>query len=135
MKTKISFIVAQLGLKADTFMLHLYAVLGEKERELISQRTKAALAVLKAKGVKLGNRTNLDEARKKANSRNRQEANKFAIKILETVKSDREEGKTLSEIAKKLNSLGVKTRRGGSWHHSTVNNLFKQVANIGEEST
>ena len=51
---KIKFIVAELGLDVDPFMLHLFAALAEKERALISSRTKAALAVLKARGVKLG---------------------------------------------------------------------------------
>ena len=46
--------VAELGLDADPFMLHLYAALAEKERARISQRTKAALAQKKAQGVKLG---------------------------------------------------------------------------------
>jgi len=40
--------VAELGRDADPFMLHLYAALAEKERRLISERTKAALAVRKA---------------------------------------------------------------------------------------
>ena len=42
------FIVAELGADADPFMLHLYAALAEKERRLISQRTKDALAPTKA---------------------------------------------------------------------------------------
>src|SRR5262245_55674531 len=40
-------------------MLHLYAALAEKERRLISERTKAALAAKKAQGARLGNRRNL----------------------------------------------------------------------------
>jgi DNA invertase Pin-like site-specific DNA recombinase len=39
-----------LGRYADPFMLHLYAALAEKERRLISERTKAALAAKKASG-------------------------------------------------------------------------------------
>ena len=51
---KVEFMVAELGPDVDPFTLHIFAALAEKERDLISQRTKAALAALKAKGVKLG---------------------------------------------------------------------------------
>jgi DNA invertase Pin-like site-specific DNA recombinase len=43
MAHKVAFIVAELGADADPFMLHLYAALAEKERQLISQRTRDAL--------------------------------------------------------------------------------------------
>lgn len=43
-------------------MLHLYAALAEKERRLIAERTKAALAAKRAAGALLGNRRNLDDA-------------------------------------------------------------------------
>jgi DNA invertase Pin-like site-specific DNA recombinase len=62
MAQRVPFIVAELGRDADPFMLHLYAALAEKERRLISERTKAALAVRKATGTKLGNPTNIQEA-------------------------------------------------------------------------
>ena len=45
MAQRVPFIVAELGRDADPFMLHLYAALAEKERRLISERTKAALAM------------------------------------------------------------------------------------------
>ena len=54
MATRAPFIVAELGPNADPFMLHIYAALAEKERRLISQRTKDALAAAKRRGVKLG---------------------------------------------------------------------------------
>ena len=44
MAQRVPFIVAELGRDADPFMLHLYAALAEKERRLIAERTKAALA-------------------------------------------------------------------------------------------
>ena len=50
------------GRDADPFMLHLYAALAEKERRLISERTKAALAAKKASGAKLGNPSNIAAA-------------------------------------------------------------------------
>src|SRR5829696_3472008 len=62
MAQRVPFIVAELGRDADPFMLHLYAALAEKERRLISERTKAALAVRKASGAKLGNPRNIGYA-------------------------------------------------------------------------
>src|SRR3546814_661353 len=62
MSQRVPFIVAELGLDTDPFLLHLYAALAEKERALISERTKAALARKRAAGAVLGNRTNLREA-------------------------------------------------------------------------
>jgi DNA invertase Pin-like site-specific DNA recombinase len=50
MAQRVPFIVAELGMDADPFMLHLYAALAEKERRLIAERTKAALAARKAQG-------------------------------------------------------------------------------------
>ena len=54
MASRVPFIAAELGADADPFMLHLYAALAEKERRMISARTKDALQAAKARGVKLG---------------------------------------------------------------------------------
>ena len=62
MAHRVPFVVAELGADADPFMLHLYAALAEKERSLISQRTRDALKAAKARGVVLGN-PKLDEVR------------------------------------------------------------------------
>ena len=62
MAQRVPFLVAELGADADPFMLHLYAALAEKERRLIAERTKAALAERKARGTRLGNPANAPEA-------------------------------------------------------------------------
>ena len=54
MAQRVPFIVAALGTDVDPFMLHLYAAFAEKERNVICERTKAALAARKAAGVRLG---------------------------------------------------------------------------------
>jgi DNA invertase Pin-like site-specific DNA recombinase len=50
MSHRVPFLVAELGPEVDPFILHLFAALAEKERAMISTRTKAALAAAKARG-------------------------------------------------------------------------------------
>src|SRR6266571_1360299 len=57
MAHRVPFIVAELGMDVDPFILHLYAALAQKERRLISERTRLALAAAKARGVQLGGMT------------------------------------------------------------------------------
>src|ERR1700675_4245127 len=78
MAHRVPFIVAELGADADPFMLHLYTALAEKERRLISERTKAALASRKTTGMKLGNPTNTAEAAARGRKISIDEADRFA---------------------------------------------------------
>jgi DNA invertase Pin-like site-specific DNA recombinase len=65
MAQRVPFLVTELGPDVDPFVLHLYAALAEKERTMISERTRRALAAAKARGVTLGG-PKLPEARKAA---------------------------------------------------------------------
>jgi DNA invertase Pin-like site-specific DNA recombinase len=124
MAHRVPFIVAELGADADPFMLHLYAALAEKERALISARTKAALAAKKAAGAKLGN-PRAAETIGKAHAAHRATADQFAANILPIIREIQVAGQTtLREIAASLNARGVRTARGGRWGASSVRNLL-----------
>jgi DNA invertase Pin-like site-specific DNA recombinase len=128
MAQRVPFIVAELGADADPFMLHLYAALAEKERRLIAERTRAALSVKKASGARLGNPKNLGEAGALGRSRQTAEADRFAANMLPIVLEIRASGvRGVRAIAVALNSRGLRTARGGSWHGSSVGNLLARM--------
>ena len=68
-------------------MLHLYAALAEKERRLISERTRAALAAKKEQGARLGNPTNIAEAGKAGRRVLQDEADRFAANMLPIIRT------------------------------------------------
>jgi DNA invertase Pin-like site-specific DNA recombinase len=127
-RSPICYRITDDGIDADPFMLHLYAALAEKERALISQRTKAALAAKKAQGVKLGN-PRAAQAAVKAQAAHRASADRFAANVLPIVESIRVSGiSSHAGIAEALNSRGVRTARGGRWHATTVRNLLARIS-------
>jgi DNA invertase Pin-like site-specific DNA recombinase len=120
MTHRVRFIVSELGADADPFMLHLYAALAEKERNLISKRTKDALAAAKARGVTLGG-PKLAEAREVAQAKIKANADQHAANVLPIIREVQKAGATsLREIAEALNARGIATARGGRWYASTV---------------
>jgi len=128
MAQRVPFIVAELVRHADPFMLHLYAALAEKERRLISERTKAALGAKRASGARLGNPTNLHAAGLIGRSAQAQAADEFATNLVPLLQAIRNAGaSTLSEIAKALNGRGIRPPRGSNWHRSSVRNLIARV--------
>src|SRR3954465_1397522 len=113
MAQRVPFIVAELGRDADPFMLHLYAALAEKERRLISERTRAALAAKKAQGATLGNPTNIVQAGQIGRQIQRAEADRFATNMLPMIRSIQSTGPIgMVSIARELNRRGIRTSRG-----------------------
>jgi DNA invertase Pin-like site-specific DNA recombinase len=128
MAQRVPFIVAELGRDADPFMLHLYAALAEKERRLISERTKAALAAKKANGAALGNSTNILQAGQLGREAQQAEANRHAINVLPVIRSILAHGPVgMVSIAAQLNERGLRTAREGSWHVSSVANVLSRA--------
>lgn len=129
MASRIPFIVAELGADADPFMLHLYAALAEKERRLISERTKAALAARKARGAKLGNRTAPAAAAAAGRNTSLDQARRFAEGVMPVLTAIQRSGITsLRGIARALDARGVRTARGGRWQVSNVRNVLARLS-------
>lgn len=127
MAHRVPFVVSELGPDVDPFVLHLYAALAEKERALISGRTKSALAAAKAKGVKLGN-PNIDAARGEAVAAIKAEADRAAGNVLPIIAEIQNSGATtLRALADALNARGVATPRGGRWHAMSVRNVMARA--------
>jgi DNA invertase Pin-like site-specific DNA recombinase len=117
MSQRVPFIVCELGINVDPFMLHIYAAVAEKERRMIGERTKQALAAAKARGVQLGN---AKQARVNAT-----DAADFAETLRATIApiinfSSR-------RIASILNDQGIATPQGRKWQSQTVLRLIERL--------
>jgi len=129
MVQRVPFLVAELGADIDPFMLHIYAALAEKERRMISERTRAALAARKRQGAVLGNRTNLAEAQKLGAARTAEEARRFAANVAPVIHQVQASGITsLRGVAAALNARGVRTARGGRWAATQVGMVLARTA-------
>jgi DNA invertase Pin-like site-specific DNA recombinase len=109
----------------DSLTLSIFAGLAQREREIISIRTKQALAAKKARGEKLGTLKNLNREGRKAGNRVRIEKatskNQMAKSLIGKC-----HGMTLAAIAAELNNNGFRTSQGKKFHKTTVMRL-KQV--------
>jgi DNA invertase Pin-like site-specific DNA recombinase len=127
MAHKVPFLVAELGSDVDPFVLHLFAALAEKERALISTRTRQALAAAKERGKTLGN-PRLHIARRSAVATIQAEADRHAANVLPIIREARKAGATtLREIAAALNARGIATARGGLWYATSVKNMLDRT--------
>ena len=127
--SSVKFVAVDMP-EANHFTVGLMACLADYERELISERTKAALKAAKARGVVLGN-PRLDEVRNtdttaatiaktaKANSRNAE-----MLEIINEIQDSVSTALSTRQLAKHLNDAGYKTARGGHWHATSVNRVL-----------
>ncbi|MDO8605450.1 MAG: recombinase family protein [Phaeospirillum sp.] len=114
MESRVDFIAVD-NPHASRLVLHVLAAFAEHEREQIGERTRAALAAAKARGVRLG-RTGVDRARE-----NIAAADAFALAMAPVIEGLREEGiTTVRAMRDELNARDVPTAKGGMWHLATV---------------
>ena len=127
MAERVPFIVAELGPDVDPFVLHLYAALSEKERSMISVRTREALAALKRRGIRLGNPSHrsLCDASKRGAKARQLAADRFAGSIRSMILGYRAQGLTLRATAEAMNRSGVPTYRGtGTWTATQISRIM-----------
>jgi DNA invertase Pin-like site-specific DNA recombinase len=120
MKHRVPFIVAELGADTDPFMLHIYAALAEKERLMISQRTKAAMKAAKARGVTLGGLRDKGEENLQREAQQRAEGLRSVFDGLS--------GMSARKAAEELNKQGVPTPAGGKWYATQVIRVRERLA-------
>jgi DNA invertase Pin-like site-specific DNA recombinase len=114
MESGVEFVAADMPF-ANKLTVHILAAVAEHEREMISSRTRDALAAAKARGVKLGG-PKLAEALRNGSEANREKADQFAANTRPVIEQIRKSGITsLRGIAAALNARGVPTARGGTW--------------------
>lgn len=113
---------------ADKLSVGIIALLAQRERQLISERTKAGLAVAKQRGATLGN-PHAAEAWTKAVSAIKARKAEFAATALKTIKEIQGTGvETLAKIADCLNKRGEHTPRGGKWTATSVKRVLECAA-------
>lgn len=107
---------------ANKLMLHILSAFAEHEREMISERTKAALAAAKERGVVLGAHGHV------LAKQNKEAAAAHAAMVRPSVEAELEAGcKTLTQLADRLNVLAIPTANGGKWHPMTVKRTLKRL--------
>ena len=119
-ETGVDFIAADMP-NANKVMIQMHAVMSEWERDQISERTKAALAAAKARGVVLGT-TGPANLRRYTQER-KDVAGAFIARLKPVVKGMSSQGLSRREIVIRLNDMGVKAPRGGSWSLGQVQRL------------
>lgn len=120
MESGVEFVACDLP-QANRFTIHILAAVAEHEREMISQRTKAALTAAKARGKRLGGvrpgaLPNAEEGRALGREARSAKAAKWAADVLPFIHALQDEGaSTLQALASGLNAKGIRTPRGGDW--------------------
>jgi DNA invertase Pin-like site-specific DNA recombinase len=117
--------------EATKFTVHVLASVAEMERELISKRTKDALAAAKRRGIKLGGMHNANlvkqghHARKLSAQARSAKAAEYRERLMPTIEEIKASGTTTQQgIADELNRREITAPRGGQWSQVQVMRLL-----------
>jgi DNA invertase Pin-like site-specific DNA recombinase len=130
-KAGVPFVAADMP-EANEMVVGIMAVVAQAERKMISERTKAALAVAKRRGVKLGNPNGAQHlvglgngaaiAKVRDNAERRSESLRPVIAEIRGVGITSVRG-----ICAELNARGILTPRQGNWHPTSVARLLERL--------
>jgi len=113
MESGVEFIAAD-NPHASKLTIHILCAVAEHEREMISERTKSALAAAKARGVRLGNPRGNTEHLASARATLQRQTTQHAENVLPIIGDIQRSGLvSYRQIAKALNARGVSSARGG----------------------
>ena len=123
MNSRVEFVCCDIP-NCDRFTISLFAILAEKEKNMISERTKNALKMVRARGIKLGN-PNPELSVIKMNEGARKGRIDFKKRIVPVINEIKSTGiKTLQGVADCLNRRGISTRNGKQWYPTQIRNLL-----------
>lgn len=133
MESGVDFVAVDFP-TANRLTIHILAAVAEHEAHAISERTKAALAAAKARGVRLGGykgRTGTEADCERARAAQRALADQRASDLTATIHAIQREGHgSLRSIGRELIRRGIPTSRGGGWSASQVSNVLRRIASI-----
>ena len=116
----MDFIAADMP-NANKVMIQMHAVMSEWERDQISERTKAALAAAKVRGVVLG--ATGPENLKTCNALRQQKAKELRERLRPVLHGMTAQGLTRRAMVERLNELGIKAPMGGAWSLGQVQRI------------
>jgi DNA invertase Pin-like site-specific DNA recombinase len=128
----VDFVCADMP-DANRLTIGILAMVAEQEREAISARTKAALMVARARGVRLGNPRGAEPLRQAGKGNHAalqariEKADHFAQDILTIVAPMRDAGMSLNAIALNFNQRGYLTARSGKWTATAVRRVLARA--------
>lgn len=120
---------------ANKLTIHILAAIAEHEREMISRRTREALAAAKAKGVLLGGyrgTTLTDEIRQEALAARWTKSKEYSADVIPMIREQLEAGYSLSATARILNQQRIVTIRGGKWTAKAVSRVVAVIRKHAE---
>lgn len=105
-----SLVVLDLGVDTTStngkLIAHIMIALAQWERELIGDRTRAALKVVRARGTRVGRPSGVEDS------------------TLRLIRMLRDSGQSWQRIADALTREGIPTAQGGQWHGATVRKVY-----------